>query len=159
VSSGDLTNATAIGATAVVDGSNKIRLGDANVTVIEGQVAYSFTSDENAKENFQPVDGDDVLRKLRDLNLASWNYKGNDPLRFRHYGPVAQDFFEAFGHDGVGTSGTPTTINSGDQAGILMIAVQELAKDNEKLAATVGTLQAQIAELREMIKQEANQPK
>ncbi|MBI4587523.1 MAG: hypothetical protein HY725_01675 [Candidatus Rokubacteria bacterium] len=34
---------------------------------------------------------------------------------------MAQDFFAAFGHDGVGTVGTPTTINSGDKAGILMI--------------------------------------
>lgn len=140
VSSGDLTNATAIGATAVVDASNKIRLGNSAVAVIEGPVAYTFTSDRNQKENFQPVDGDAVLRKLRELNLTSWNYKGNNPLQFRHYGPVAQDFFEAFGHDGVGTSGTPTTINSGDMAGILMIAVQALEKQNQELTATIQNL-------------------
>jgi len=34
---GDLTNATAVGAGAVVNASNKIRLGDTNVTVIEGE--------------------------------------------------------------------------------------------------------------------------
>jgi hypothetical protein len=27
---------------------------------------------------------------------------------------MAQEFFAAFGHDEVGTIGTPTTINSGD---------------------------------------------
>jgi len=39
---------------------------------------------------------------------------------------MAQDFFAAFGNDGVGQIGTETTINSGDMAGILMIAVQAL---------------------------------
>ena len=39
---------------------------------------------------------------------------------------MAQDFYAAFGHDGVGSVGTPTTINSGDEAGILMLAVQAL---------------------------------
>ena len=34
---GNLTNATAIGARAVVNASNKIRLGDTNVTLIEGR--------------------------------------------------------------------------------------------------------------------------
>src|SRR5262245_56922321 len=37
---------------------------------------------------------------------------------------MAQDFFAAFGNDGIGQVGTETTINSGDLAGILMIAVQ-----------------------------------
>ncbi len=38
---GDLENATAIGHNAVVDASNKIRLGNANVTVIEDVVAFT----------------------------------------------------------------------------------------------------------------------
>ena len=147
VASGDLTNATAIGYFAEVDASNKIRLGNGSVTVIEGQVAYTFTSDKNDKENFRPVDGDEVLRKIRGLDLTSWNYIGHDPRQFRHYGPVAQDFFTAFGHDDVGTIGTPTTINSGDMAGILMIAVQAL----EKRTAEVEDLRAQIAELHYLV--------
>ena len=52
VSTGNLTNATAIGRDAVVNASNKIRLGNANVTVIEGQVAFSSPSDKTKKENF-----------------------------------------------------------------------------------------------------------
>jgi hypothetical protein len=149
---GNLTNATAIGANAVVNASNKIRLGNTAVTVIEGQVAYTFTSDKNQKENFQPVEGEQVLRKIRGLNLASWNYIGHDPKQFRHYGPVAQEFFGAFGHDGLGTVGNSTTINSGDMEGILMVAVQALEKrtrqENIRLQKTVGTLNAENAELK-----------
>ncbi|MFQ5902090.1 MAG: tail fiber domain-containing protein, partial [Candidatus Binatia bacterium] len=146
VSTGDLTNATAIGANAVVDASNKIRLGNGSVTVIEGQVAFTAVSDRNKKENFKPVDGEEVLNKIRQIPVNSWNYIGQDPEKFRHYGPVAQDFFAAFGNDGVGTIGTPTTINSGDMAGILMIAVQALERQNRDLKSRVEELERLIKE-------------
>jgi hypothetical protein len=128
VSVGNLINATAIGSGALVDASNKIRLGNGAVTVIQGQVAFTFTSDKTTKENFKPVDGEEALGRIRGLNLTSWNYIGHDPKQLRHYGPMAQDFFAAFGDDGIGTIGTPTTINSGDMAGVLMIAAQALEK-------------------------------
>ena len=133
VSAGNLTNATAIGFGAIVNASNKIRLGNTAVTVIEGQVAFTASSDKTKKENFQPVDGEEVLGKIRGFELTSWNFIGHDPKEFRHYGPMAQDFFAAFGHDGVGQIGTETTINSGDLAGILMIAVQALEKRTAEL--------------------------
>lgn len=146
VSQGDLTNATVIGFGASVDANNKIRLGDPNVTVIEGQVAFTYTSDANQKENFLAIDGEKTLERIRELKLESWNYKGNDPSQFRHYGPTAQDFFAAFGHDSVGTIGTETTINSGDMAGIMMIAIQELAKQNEELQQRIDDLEVRLVE-------------
>ena len=151
VSAGDLTNATAIGNGAVVNASNNIRLGNTAVTVIEGQVAYTFTSDRTQKENFRPVDGDEVLRKIRGLSLMSWNLIGQDPQQFRHYGPVAQEFFAAFGHDGLGTSGAPTTINSGDMAGILMIAVQTLTRENELMKAENANLRTRLETLEQLV--------
>ena len=56
---------------------------------------------------------------------------------------MAQDFFAAFGRDGLGQIGSDTTINSGDMAGILMIAVQAL----EKRTAELNQKEAQIAVL------------
>ncbi len=153
VSMGNLTNATAIGAGAVVNASNKIRLGNASVTVVEGQVAYTFPSDRNQKENFQPVDGEQVLRRIGGLSLTSWNYMGHDPKQFRHYGPVAQEFFAAFGHDGMGTIGTPTTINSGDMEGILMIAIQALEKRTEEQSKQLDALRAENADLKGRLKE------
>ena len=104
---------------------------------------FTASSDKTKKENFKPVDGEEVLRKIRGFELTSWNFIGHDPKEFRHYGPMAQDFFAAFGHDGIGKIGTDTTINSGDIAGILMIAVQAL----EKRTAELKQKEAQIAEL------------
>jgi Chaperone of endosialidase len=149
VSAVNLTNATAIGFSAFVNASNKIRLGNNTVTVIEGQVGFTAVSDKTQKENFQPVDGEAVLGKIRGFELSSWNFIGHDPKEFRHYGPMAQDFFAAFGHDGVGQIGTETTINSGDMAGILMIVVQAL----EKRTAELKQKEAQIAALESTVEE------
>jgi hypothetical protein len=56
---------------------------------------------------------------------------------------MAEEFFAAFGHDGVGQIGSETTINSGDMAGILMIAVQAL----EKRTVELKQKEARIADL------------
>jgi hypothetical protein len=112
-SSDDLENAIAIGYNAVVDASNKVRIGNSNVTVIEGQVDFTYTSDKNKKENFQNIDSKDVLQKLSKFNIQSWNYK-HDPEAIRHYGPVAQEFYAAFGNDGIGRIGSDTTLCGSD---------------------------------------------
>jgi hypothetical protein len=64
---------------------------------------------------------------------------------------MAQDFFAAFGNDEVGQIGTETTINSGDIAGILMIAVQALEKRTVQISVVESELEqkdAQIAVLK-----------
>ena len=115
--------------------------------MIEGQVPFTASSDKTKKENFKPVDGEEVLGKIRGFELTSWNFIGHDPKEFRHYGPMAQDFFAAFGHDGVGRIGTETTINSGDIAGILMIAEQALEKRTTELKHTKAQLAAMAERL------------
>jgi hypothetical protein len=130
---GDFTNAIAIGYQTVVDADDKIRMGNANIKIIEGEVAYTFTSDSTKKENFKLVNGEEVLSKINKFRLMSWNYKGHDPKKYRHYGPMAQDFYNAFGNDGVGKVGSPITINSGDLAGVSLVAIQALEKRTDKL--------------------------
>lgn len=131
----------------MVNASNKVRIGNFAVTVIEGQVAFTAASDRNLKENFKPVDGADVLRKISSFKLTSWNYIGHDAQKFRHYGPMAQDFFAAFGHDGVGTIGTDKTINSGDLSGILLSAVQALSVENSAMKDENAALKKRLEEL------------
>jgi len=53
---------------------------------------------------------------------------------------MAQDFFAASGHDEVGKIGTETTINSGDMARILMVAIQALEKWTTELKQTKAEL-------------------
>jgi hypothetical protein len=61
---------------------------------------------------------------------------------------MAQDFYAAFGNDGVGTIGTPTTINSGDMAGILMIGVQSLEKRTVEQKEEIKRLTIENSDLR-----------
>lgn len=145
--SGGLSNTTCLGYAARATQSNMVRIGNADVTIIQGEVPFTHSSDRNLKENFVPVDGAEVIRKILGMELTSWNFIGHDKTKFRHYGPMAQDFFAAFGHDAVGTIGSDTTINGGDLSGILLSAVQELARKLEVKDAEVKALQKKTAEL------------
>lgn len=100
-----------------------------------GSNAWSTTSDVRTKENFAAVDGEGFLKKISSLQLTSWNYKKQDPNKFRHYGPMAQDFYAAFGKDSYGTIGNDTTINQADFDGVNFIAIQALEKRTQKIAA------------------------
>jgi hypothetical protein len=90
-------------------------------------------SDVNRKENFRPVNGEALLGKIGGFRLTTWNYKGEDARRYRHYGPMAQDFYAAFGHDGVGTIGTDTTIATLDLNGLNFTAIKALVDRTEAL--------------------------
>jgi trimeric autotransporter adhesin len=66
VSAGNLTNATSLGFGALVNASNKVRIGNAAVTVIEGQVPFTFPSDGRFKFQVQDdVKGLDFILQLR----------------------------------------------------------------------------------------------
>jgi hypothetical protein len=79
VSSGTLSNTTAIGYSATVNASNKIRLGNSSVTVIEGQVAYT-TSDGRFKQNIQ--DNAPGLEFITALKPLTYQYKSYEMERF-----------------------------------------------------------------------------
>jgi hypothetical protein len=103
------------------------------VQVAAGGNSWSTISDVHRKENFVPVNGDDVLKKIAAFKLVSWNYKGQDAKQYRHYGPMAQEFYKAFGKDAYGTIGNDTTINQADFDGINLIAIQALEKRTAEL--------------------------
>jgi len=73
------TNSTVIGANAIVDASNKIRLGDANVTVVESNGVFNTVSDGRFKYNIQEnVKGLDFILKLRPVTYQFDTKKQED---------------------------------------------------------------------------------
>jgi hypothetical protein len=82
-----------------------------------GGNSWSSISDSTKKENFIKADGEYFLNSLSALKLRSWNYKGQNPETFRHYGPMAQEIFKYFGQDGLGTIGCDTLLASADVNG------------------------------------------
>ncbi|MCW8849604.1 MAG: tail fiber domain-containing protein, partial [Melioribacteraceae bacterium] len=112
-----------------------------------GDNSWTVTSDSTKKENFKTVDGEKVLNEISKFRLTSWNYKTQDPAKFRHYGPMAQDFYAAFGNDGIGTIGNDTTIASADFDGINFIAIQALEKRSKDQLSKIQNLESRIRAL------------
>ena len=103
--------------------------------------AWSVMSDSTKKENFKYVNGIEVLDKISKLKLTSCNYKGQDSKLYRHYGTMAQEFFSAFGNDGIGIVGTDTSITTSDIDGINLIAIQALEKEAREQENRIQELQ------------------
>lgn len=116
--------------------------------IAAGGNSWSTISDRSKKENFLPANGEDLLIKISKMPLSSWNYKGQDAKLFRHYGPMAQDFFAAFGKDKYGTSGNDTTINQADMEGVTFIAVQALEKRTQELQQENALLKGEMEKLK-----------
>ena len=131
---------------------------DIGVRVQPGGNSWSTISDINRKENFEPVNGEDFLKKIATFDLSSWNYKGQNVKTFRHYGPMAQEFYKAFGKDEYGTIGCDTLINQQDFLGVNLIAIQALEKrteenkkETEGLKKENGTLKARLEKLEKIL--------
>lgn len=114
---------------------------------------FVSASDRNAKEHFAPVDSREVLEKVVALPVSEWNYKA-DPTS-RHLGPMAQDFYAAFG---VGPD--DKHITTVDEGGVALAAIQGLnqkIQDREteirKLQETNESLEKRLSELESAVRQ------
>ena len=112
------------------------------VVLPPGGVAWLATSDRNLKENFRGVNAREVLRKVTDMPIQTWNMKSQDPA-IRHIGPMAQDFHAAFG-----LGEDERHINTVDADGIALAAIQGL---NQKLEEQLKARDAQIEELTRVV--------
>ena len=99
------------------------------------------SSDANLKENFQKVEGREVLDRLAAVPIRTWNFK-KDKAEVRHMGPVAQDFHAAFG-----LSGDPQHIAPLDANGVALAAIQELDRSVQEKRSEIEALKKHNAEL------------
>jgi trimeric autotransporter adhesin len=87
VSAENLNNATAIGAGAIVDASNKVRIGNNSVTVVESAGTFSTVSDGRFKFNVrEDVKGLDFILKLRPVTYQFDAKRLNDYTRGVKFG-------------------------------------------------------------------------
>ena len=114
------------------------------VSLPAGSGTWNTLSDRKRKAHFKKEDGNEVLNKLKGIDITSWNYK-TQATSIRHIGPMAQDFYAAF-HFGE----SDTTITSVDVGGISLLAIQALTEKTNELkvkADEVEKLKAQVEEL------------
>ena len=95
VATSGLSNATAVGYNATVSVSDKVRLGSATVTVVEGQVPYTNPSDARFKFDIQEnVPGLDLIKKLKPVTYHFDTKKFDEHLnRNRNKTEIAEEDF------------------------------------------------------------------
>jgi len=94
-------------------------------------------SDRNAKKDFTPVDGLDVLNKVVSMPVTTWHYKNDDKTLYM--GPMAQDFRASFG-----LGDKDTVIHGVNADGVALAAIQGL---NMKLEGEVKARDFKIQDL------------
>jgi trimeric autotransporter adhesin len=109
-----------------------------------GSGVFNCTSSRATKENFLKISGEEVLTKLRDVPISSWNYI-SEGQQVRHIGPMAEDFYQAFG---LGTGNT--SIGVQDLAGVNLAAVKALDERTDELQKKTLELQQKTAEVEQL---------
>jgi hypothetical protein len=98
-------------------------------------------SDRNVKTNVLPVNEGQLLARLGEMPVTTWSYRNQDPS-VRHIGPMAQDFYAAFG---VGED--DTHIGTLDADGVALAAIKGLYRLVQKQKARIADLEARLAAL------------
>lgn len=157
----DFINSMSLGYAATVDASNKVRIGNSAVSVIEGQVPWSNPSDRRLKENILYTNrlGLDFITRLQ---TVSYNYI-SDENKTRHDGFIAQDVEKVMQELGVPFSGLKKSFSGtyslaySDFVMPLVNAVKEqqikienLEKQNQLLSARISEIDEIKAELAKM---------
>ena len=182
VSSVGLTNATVIGNGAIVNASDKVRIGDANVTVIEGAVAFT-PSDKRFKSNInENVSGLDFINRLRPVtynfdtkkfdaflmknmpdSVREKRMKDNDytySSNLLHTGFIAQEVEVAAKECGFNFEGVYTPKNQNENYSVaysqfvvpLVKAVQEQQDSIQKQQKLIDLDKSKISTLEEQVK-------
>jgi hypothetical protein len=100
------------------------------------------------KEDFQVLEGAEVLDRITAMQVTRWKFKGTDE---KHIGPVAEDFYAAFSC-GTGNSAEDSRyLAAGDVAGVSLVAIQELTLLVEELQEENAALQKRIEMLEKSV--------
>lgn len=107
---------------------------------------WENASDVNRKHLFEQISNEEILEKLRKLPVTKWSYK-TEAENIKHIGPMAQDFYAAFGlgnnNRGIGTV---------DADGVALAGIKALEERTRNLAAELEGLKADNAALRQQMK-------
>jgi trimeric autotransporter adhesin len=174
---GNLNNATALGFGAFVNLSNKVRIGNAAVTSIEGQVPFTTPSDGRFKYDVQEnVKGLDFILRLRPVSYRFDVQQFDDHMRsgqseksrppadettktamavasaMRRTGFIAQEVEKAAAGAGYDFGGLLKPESAGDYYSISYESfIMPLVKAVQEQQQLITDLQRQVAELKQLV--------
>jgi hypothetical protein len=108
--------------------------------------SWTCASSRTLKTDFLPIDGEDVLWRVRNTPVTTWTMTGGDH-HVRHLGPVAEDFYHAFAL-GIGE----TTIGLSDIDGVNFAGVKALEARTTRLTAELAEARAEAAQRTEQVR-------
>ena len=143
VALGSLTNATAIGNLAIVNASNKVRIGNGAVTVVEVPVAVTIASDQRLKENIIDSElGLEFITKIRPVQYTMKTGNGKTD-----YGFIAQELKEVLGDRNVNMlnkDGEYYHVRYNDLIAPMVKAIQEQQQLIDQLKAELNTMKSEL---------------
>lgn len=116
------------------------------VQLAAGGSSWTVISDRNRKELFEPVEGEDVLLRLRSVPVTKWRYIDEEDRAVRHIGPMAQDWAAAFG-----LGPDDRTINMSDFDGVNLAGIKALDARTASLQQQLSTLTADNSALKAQV--------
>jgi len=125
-------------------GITQFRIDPTGNVTIPGGAVYNG-SDRDKKTRFESVDPIDVLAKVAQIPVSRWSWI-HDPTNTRHLGPMAQDFYAAFG-----LGQDDVTIGTLDVAGVSLAAIQGLTAKLAEKDGQIDQLKARLAALEAMV--------
>lgn len=99
-------------------------------------------SDRAAKRDIVPVDPGAILQKVIELPVSKWSYRA-DRTGAEHIGPMAQDFYAAFG-----LGSTDRAYDPVDAHGVAFASIQALHEMVQAQGARIERLEAENRALR-----------
>jgi hypothetical protein len=108
-----------------------------------GGSSWNAVSNRERKENLAPVNVQELVARLAEVPITTWNYSSQDAA-IRHIGPMAEDFNALI--DGLGGEGEDY-INTLDADGVALAAIQGLYQLVQEQGAQIAALQQQNADL------------
>jgi hypothetical protein len=127
--------------------------GNGNGAYLTAGGVWTNGSSRTFKENFQPLNSQELLEKISSLPVEAWNFKNSEE---RHIGPLAEEFVSAFDVGAVREDGTRDDkyLSTEDIAGVALAGVKELIRENQEqkqenqeLKRTIEKLSQKIAQL------------
>jgi trimeric autotransporter adhesin len=110
-------------------------------TLAPGSGTWASASDRNLKTDVARLDDAAILAKVAALPIERWSYKSERGVR--HVGPMAQDFYAAFG---VGED--DKHITSIDEDGVALASIKALHAEDADARAAIKQLHVENAQLR-----------
>jgi hypothetical protein len=144
---GGISNSIAIGAGTTLGASNMIRLGNGAITVIQGQVGFSASSDIRLKQDISNTKYG--LNTIMQLRPVDYTLKSN---QLKQVGFIAQEVQKLIpevvtGVEGDLEKGETLGITYANMVPILTKAIQELKKENELQEIEINQLKELVNKL------------